>query len=77
MSTTTITIAEVAAGMARKYNQFSDVGHEIAGHSCANCVRKHFGGPLTCNDGWPCGNPRWIDRGSRCVNWTDSSSAPV
>lgn len=73
----TITVAQVHAGMAGKYNQFLDQGAESNGHACANCVRKHYGGPFCCNDGWPCGNPDWQDRGARCLNWTDKGNAPV
>lgn len=73
----TMTVAAAQAGLARKYNQFSDQGHALAGRCCANCVRKHFGGPMTCNDGWPCGDQQWQDRGARCINWTDRGNAPV
>jgi len=72
-----ITVAQAHAGLARKFSQFIDQGVEVAGQSCASCVRKHYGGPLACNDGWPCGDRNWHDRGARCINWTDKGDAPV
>lgn len=72
-----MTGAQAHVGMAKKFNQFSDQGHEVLEHACANCMRKHYGGPLSCNDGWPCGDRNWQDRGARCVNWTNQGNAPV
>lgn len=70
-------IKEVFIGRARKYNHFTDQGEEIAGHACANCVRRQFSFPWTCDNGWPVGDPQWVDRGSRCLNWTDKGDAAV
>lgn len=72
-----LTVAATHTGLARKHNHFEDQGHKVPDHSCANCVRRQFGGPFACNDGWPCGNRDWTDRGNRCLNWTDRGDAPV
>lgn len=49
----------------------------VIAHACANCVRRQFSYPWTCNDGWPMGERTWRDRGARCANWTDQGNAPV
>lgn len=70
-------IKEAFIGRAKKYNHFAEQGSTNDAHSCATCVRRQFSFPWTCNDGWPAGNPRWEDRGDRCMNWTDQGNAPV
>lgn len=72
-----MTPADVFTGLARKYNHFEDQGHAIDEHACATCVRRQFGGPIRCNDGWPRGDATWRDRGAWCLNWTDRANAPT
>jgi hypothetical protein len=67
----------IHTGLARKFNHFEDQGTATEGHACASCVRRQFGGPFCCEDGWPKGDPNWRDQGARCLNWTDRGNAPV
>jgi hypothetical protein len=64
---------------AAKYNRFADACNIVPkeGRSCKTCMRRHFSYPYTCNDGWPCGDPKWRDNGPYCRNWTDDPKAPV
>lgn len=75
-------IKEVFKSQAKKYNQFQESNLPIDNdfqceHSCKTCIRKHFSYPYTCNDGWPLGNINWIDRGSKCINWTNDFQCKI
>lgn len=67
---------QVFIGRAKKYNQFSQ-GENKEGQSCRSCIRKHFSFPYTCNDGWATGDPKWVDRGASCINWSDNPQCQV
>lgn len=69
-------VANVFIGRSKKYNQYIE-GKLKDNQSCKSCIRKHFSFPYTCNDGWPMGDPSWVDRGSKCINWTDDSNCKV
>ena len=75
-------IKDIFLGKARKYNHYEEgnlpVDYDFEKeHSCRTCIRKHFGYPYSCNDGWPMGEPTWKDRGAKCINWTDDSHCEV
>lgn len=69
-------IHEVIAGRARRFNQYSQ-GEENTNQSCKTCIRKHFSFPYTCNEGWPMGDSKWVDKGSTCINWSNSRDCKV
>jgi hypothetical protein len=71
-----IAVTSVYINRAKKYNQYSE-GLYQAGHCCQNCLRKHFSYPYTCNDGFPCGDLSWTDRGCYCINWTNDKNCKV
>lgn len=70
-------LEEVVKGRAKKYNHYLDRRFSTKDHSCKTCLRKQFSYPWNCSDGWPCGNPKWEDKGDTCLNWTVQSNAPV
>lgn len=72
-----LTQLAIQVGLSRKYNCFSGQGTAVEGRTCSNCVRRKFGGPFCCNDGWPSGERNWRDRGAQCINWTDKGDATV
>lgn len=49
--------------------RYEDSGVDMPGRCCARCERRTQSYPDACGDGWPCGDPSWVDRGSRCINW--------
>jgi hypothetical protein len=72
-----ITAADLFVGLAAKYNHYQESDQHNPDHSCHTCLRRQFSYPYTCNDGWPCGDPGWQDRGVNCLNWTDQGNAPA
>ena len=72
-----ISVASVFKGRAKKYNHFQKTDSLIRKNRCSNCIRRKFSYPYTCNDGWPCGDKSWEDRGYACANWTDDPKAEV
>lgn len=69
-------IQDVFIGRARKFNRYIEGEHK-ENQSCRTCVRKHFSFPYTCNDGWPMGDPNWIDKGATCINWSDNANCQI
>lgn len=72
-----LSIEQAFLGMARKYNHFSEGSAESSERKCSNCVRRQFSFPDTCNDGWPLGSSTWVDRGAKCINWTERGMNPT
>ena len=70
-------LTKIFRGRAQKYNHYQESSMSSSNHSCSNCMRRLFSYPYTCNDGWPCGDSNWVDRGINCLNWTDDKKAEV
>lgn len=62
---------------AQRFNCYRAGEVTTEGRSCANCVRKQFSYPWTCDDGWSKIRNQTAADGERCENWTDQGNARV
>lgn len=62
---------------AKKYNHYDQCETVNNNNRCADCMRRKLSYPYTCNDGWPCGDENWVDKGKDCNNFTTDSNCAV